>query len=114
MNCYDWFNFLVVMLHMAAEEYGLERPTKSYPKRKLLPQFDDEAPKPVLPVHNAADRPPCGRDKTATQAEHQPVPPRGKGRDMIARGHTYDLRQDLDNGAGQARSIYRSRGRART
>ena len=28
---------------LAADEYGLERPTKSYPKRKLLPQFDDEA-----------------------------------------------------------------------
>ena len=28
---------------LAAEEYGLRRPTKSYPKRKLLPQFDDEA-----------------------------------------------------------------------
>ena len=24
---------------LAAEEYGLECPTKSYPKRKLLPQF---------------------------------------------------------------------------
>ena len=28
---------------LAAEEYGYERPTKSYPKRMLLPQFDDEA-----------------------------------------------------------------------
>ena len=34
---------------MAAEEYGLERPTKSYPKRKLLPQFDDEALEPRPP-----------------------------------------------------------------
>ena len=34
---------------LAAEEYGLERPTKSYPKRKLLPQFDDEALEPILP-----------------------------------------------------------------
>ena len=32
---------------LAAEEYGLERPTKSYPKRKLLPQFDDEALEPT-------------------------------------------------------------------
>ena len=40
-----------------------ERPTKSYPKRKLLPQFDDEALEPVLPRYNAADRPPHGRDK---------------------------------------------------
>ena len=43
---------------LAAEEYGLERPTKSYPKRKLLPQFDDEAPEPVPSSRNAADRPP--------------------------------------------------------
>ena len=36
-----WTNVLV------AEEYGLKRPTKSYPKRKLLPQFDDEALEPA-------------------------------------------------------------------
>ena len=40
---------------LAAEEYGLEHPTKSYLKRKLLPQFDDEALEPVLPTRNAAD-----------------------------------------------------------
>ena len=33
---------------LAAEEYSLERPTKSYPKCKLVPQFDDEAPEPTL------------------------------------------------------------------
>ena len=91
---------------LAAEEYGLERPTKSYPKRKPLPQFDDEAPEPRPSTHNAADRPPRGRDKAATQAEHQPAPPRRKGRDRTARGYTYDLRQDLDNRAGHTRSIY--------
>ena len=97
---------------MAAEEYGLERPTKSYPKRKLLPQFDDEALEPILPAHNAVDRPPHGRDKETTQAEHQPALPRRKNRDTIARGYTYDLRHDLENRAGQTRSIYGSRGRA--
>ena len=45
----SWTNVL------AAEEYGLERPTKSYPKRKLLPRFDDEAPEYIPPSHNAAD-----------------------------------------------------------
>ena len=44
---------------LAAEEYGLERPTKSYPKRRLLPQFE-EALEPTLPAHDAADRPPRG------------------------------------------------------
>ena len=77
---------------LAAEEYGLERPTKSYPKRKLLPQFDDEALEPVPSARNAADRPRYGQDKAATQAEHQPVLPRRKGRDKTARGYTYDLR----------------------
>ena len=77
---------------LAAEEYGLKRPAKSYPKRKLLPQFDDEALEPVPSSRNAADRPPRGRDKAATQAEHQPAPPHRKGRDNTARGHTYDLR----------------------
>ena len=76
---------------LAAEEYGLERPTKSYLKRKLLPQFDDEALDPVPSACNAADRPPRGRDKTTTQAEHQSIPPRRKGRDTTARGYTYDL-----------------------
>ena len=33
---------------LVAEEYGLKRPTKSYPKCKLLPQFDDEAPEVVF------------------------------------------------------------------
>ena len=51
---------------LAAEEYGLELPTKSYSRRKLLPQFDDEAPEPILPKHNATngpDRPPRGQDR---------------------------------------------------
>ena len=34
---------------LAAKEYGLKRPSKSYPKRKLLPQFDEEAPKYIPP-----------------------------------------------------------------
>ena len=55
---------------LAAEEHDLKHPAKSYPKRKLLPQFDDEALEHVPSSRNAADRPPCGQDKTATQAEH--------------------------------------------
>ena len=50
---------------LATEEYGLERPSKSYPKRRLLPQLEEEALKPTLPAHDAADRPPHGRDKAA-------------------------------------------------
>ena len=58
---------------LAAEEYGLGHPTKSYPKRKLLPQFNDEAMEPVIPRYNAAGRPPRGRDKATPRAEHQPA-----------------------------------------
>ena len=56
---------------LAAEEYELERPTKSYPKRRLLPQLEEEALKPTLPAYDAADRPPRGRDKAAYQPEVQ-------------------------------------------
>jgi len=97
---------------LVAEEYGLKCPTKSYPKRKLLPQFDDEALEPVPSARNAADRPPRGWDKTTTHAEPQPILPHRKGRDITARGYTYDLRQDLESRAGQTRPISRSRGRA--
>ena len=99
---------------LAAEEYGLKRPAKSYPNRKFLPQFDDEAPEPVPSSRNAADRAPRGRDKAATQAKHQPAPPHHKGSDKIARGHTYDLRQDQDSREANTTSIYGSRGRAPT
>ena len=59
---------------LAAEEYRLERPTKSYPKRRLLPQFEEEALEPTLPAQDAADRPPRGRDKASFQPEVEPAP----------------------------------------
>ena len=59
---------------LAAEEYELERPTKSYPKRRLLPQLEEEALKPTSPAYDAADRPPRGRDREAYQPEVQPAP----------------------------------------
>ena len=79
---------------LAAEEYGLERPSKGYPKHKLLPQLEEE---PVLPAQDEADRPPRGRDKTAYQAGHQPAPPR---RFTTARGNTQDLQDILENKPG--------------
>ena len=44
---------------LAAEEYKLDRPSKSYPKCRLLPQLEEEAPKPTSPAHDvaAAERP---------------------------------------------------------
>ena len=58
---------------LAAEEYRLVCPTKSYPKRRLLPQFEEEALEPTLPAQYATDRPPHGRDKAAYQPEHEPT-----------------------------------------
>ena len=55
---------------LAAEEYKVERPNKSYPKCRLLPQLEEESLKPTLPTYDAADRPPRGRDKAAYQPEH--------------------------------------------
>ena len=77
------------------ERYGDDRHTKSYPKRKLLLEFDDEAipPKsnttrrPGVPLHN--------RNKAATEDAH-------------------DLREHLDKIAGAARSIYGSKGHTPT
>ena len=41
---------------LAVEEYKLERPSKSYPRRRLLPRLEEEA-------YDTADRPPRGRDR---------------------------------------------------
>ena len=76
---------------LAAEEYELERPTKSYPKRRLLPQLEEEALKPTLPAYDAADRPPRGSDKAAYQPQVQPAPRRQSNKNTKARGNTQDL-----------------------
>ena len=52
---------------LAAEEYKLERPSKSYPKCRLLPRLEEEA-------YDAADRPPRGRDREAFQPKNQHAP----------------------------------------
>ena len=99
---------------LAAEEYGLERPTKSYPKRRLLSQLEEEVLKPTLPAHDAADRPPRGRDKAAYQPEVQPAHRRQTSKNTKARGSTHDLRDKSKNKVGQSKSIYGSWGRAPT
>ena len=47
----------------AAAKYGGNRPTKSYPKRKLLPEFDEEALDPLQPKIKMAIWP----DKTTSR-----------------------------------------------
>ena len=83
------------------EKYGGDRHTKSYPKRKLLPEFDDEAIEPIQSKNKTAnqpDRPPGGRDRAANDAHKS----------------AHDLRELLDKKSGIARSIYGSRKRAPT
>ena len=59
---------------LAAEEHKLERPSKSYPKRKLLPRLEEEAYEPASPADNTAYRPPRGRDREASRPSTRTVP----------------------------------------
>ena len=79
---------------LAAEEHELERPSKSYPKRKLLPRLEEEATKPTSPAYDAADRPPRGRDREASWPSTQATP-RTK-----AREYALDLRDVLETQEG--------------
>ncbi len=56
------------------EKYDRNHHTKSYPKCKLLPEFDDEASEPTQPENKMADqldRPPCARDRAANDDVHK-------------------------------------------
>ena len=75
------------------EKYSHDRHTKSYPKRKLLLEFDDDA---VPPKNNTASRP------------GQPL----RNRNRAATNAAHDLCELLDKKAGVTRSIYGSRGHA--
>ena len=81
---------------LAAEEYKLERPSKNYPKCRLLPRLEEEP-------YDTADRPPCGRDREVFQPKTQP-PPRCHS-NKKAWGDTPDLRDILEDKAKHARSI---------
>ena len=71
---------------LAAEEYKLECPSKSYPKCRLLPRLEEEAPSPV---YDAADWPRRGRDREAFSPKAQPTPRRHSNKK--AWGNTPDL-----------------------
>ena len=83
-----------------AAKYGGNRPTKSYPKRKLLPEFDEEALDPPQPKIKTAiwpDRRPHGQHRAAKNAAHKPI---------------RDPREDSHQKDGTTRSIYGPRKRA--
>src|SRR3954466_3001848 len=59
-----------------ADKYGGSRHTKSYPKRKLLPEFDEEAVEPPQSKKKNAtrsDRRPHGQHRAANGAAHKPA-----------------------------------------
>ena len=93
---------------LTAKEYELKRPSKSYPKRRLLPQLEEEAPK--SPAHDAADRPPRGHDREASRPSTQAAP-RCRSKNTKAWENVPDLRDILEDKASQTRSIYVSHGR---
>ena len=77
-----------------AAKYGGNRPTKSYPKWKLLPEFDEEALDPPQPKIKTAiwpDRRPHGQHRAANNAAHKPI---------------RDPREDSHQKDGTTRSIY--------
>ena len=76
---------------LVAEEYELERPSKSYPKGRLLPHIEEEALKPHSPVYDAADRPLRGRAREAFQPKVQTAPRHHLVKNTKARGNTKDL-----------------------
>src|SRR3954468_9465751 len=83
-----------------ADKYGGSRRTKSYPKRKLLPEFDEEALEPPQSKSKKAtrsDRRPHGQHGAASGAAHKPA------RDPLKDSHQKD---------GPARSIYGPRKQA--
>ena len=59
-----------------AAKYGGNRPTKSYLKRKLLSEFDEEAldpPQPKIKTATWPDRRPHGQRRAANNATHKPI-----------------------------------------
>ena len=93
---------------LAAKEHKLERPSKSYPKCRLLPRLEEEALKPTSPALDTADRPPRGRDREASRPSTQAASC------TKARENAPGMRDMLEDKARQTRSIYGSRGRPTT
>src|SRR3954466_849924 len=83
-----------------ADKYGGSRRTKSYPKRKLLPEFDQEAIEP-----------PNSKNKKATRSDKRPL-----GHYKTANGTALNAACDpvKDSHHGPARSIYGLRKQALT
>ena len=85
---------------LAAEEYKLERPSKSYPKCRLLPRLEEEAYDTIGHLVAAIER--HSTQKLSLHPDAIQI--------KRAWGDRPDLRDILEDKAKNARSIYRSRG----
>ena len=81
-------------MRVTTARYGDNRPSKSYPKRKLLPEFDEEASDPPQSKNKEAarsDRRPHDKHRAASGAAHKPA---------------HDPHNDSHQKDGPVRSIY--------
>src|SRR6266566_6422119 len=78
---------------------------KSYPHRRLLPEFDEE-------LADDLDRPPRGRDRPRREDRGERPPPRRHGKDPVDHLDPRDARSRIEENRAPPRSIYGSRGRA--
>ena len=78
---------------------------KSYPRRRLLPEFDEE-------LADDHDQPPRGRDRPMREDLGDRPPPRQYGKDPVDYLDPHDARCRIEVNRAPPWSIYGSRGRA--
>lgn len=83
---------------------------KSFPERRLLPDFDDEAAdnKLLAQSHEGqVDCPPRGRDRPAGTNKELPAKTHPHGKIVVKYLEPFDLRDKIHANKAPARSIYR-------
>ena len=78
---------------------------KSYPRRRLLPEFDEE-------LADDLDRPPRGRDSPRQEDTGEWPPPRRHGKDPMDYLDPCNARHRIEENRAPPQSIYGSRGRS--
>ena len=72
----DALRMIWIKVLNTADKYGDSRQTKSYPMRKLLPEFDEEAVEPPQEKNKEAaqsDRRPHDKQRAASGAAHKSI-----------------------------------------
>ena len=72
---------------------------KSYPRRCLLPEFDEE-------LADDLDRPPRGRDRPRQENLNDVSPPRRYGKDPVDYLDPHDARRRIEENRAPPQSIY--------